>query len=71
MQFGLGLTRVGIRVAVCLGSFVLLIELLLCKWEGLRKQSPTHDRLRLTQTAVTAALLRAIRKVKGHTALRL
>lgn len=70
-QFGLRLTRVWIRVAICFGSLVLLIKLLLCQREGLRKQSPSTDRLGLTQTAVAAALLRAVGKVKGHTALRL
>lgn len=71
-----GLTRVGVRVAICFSPLVrrgLVIEFVL--WLNQRKrvwdQGSTTHRLVVSQTTVTAAFLGAVREVKGNTALRL
>lgn len=70
------LTRVGIRVAVSFSPLIgggLLIEVVLRlhQRERLCEEGATAYRLVVPQTAVTAALLRAIRQVKRDAPLRL
>lgn len=72
----LQLTGVGIRVAICFGPLIrggLLIEVILRlhQRERLCEEGATAYRLVVPQTAVTAALLRAIRQVKRDAPLRL
>lgn len=72
----LQLTRVGIGVAVSFGPLIrggLLIEVVLRlhQRERLCEEGATAYRLVVPKTAVTAALLRAIRQVKCDAPLRL
>lgn len=72
----LQLTRVGIRVAVSFSPLIrggLLIEVILRlhQRERLCEEGATAYRLMVPKTAVTAALLRAIRQVKRDASLRL
>lgn len=70
------LTGVGVRVAVSFGPLIrggLLVEVVLRlhQRERLCEEGATAYRLVLSQTAVTAALLRAVRQVKRDAPLRL
>lgn len=70
------LTRVGVRVAVSFGPLIrggLLVEVVLRlhQRERLCEEGATAYRLMVSQTAVTAALLRAVRQVKRDAPLRL
>lgn len=69
------LTGLGVRVAVTLSAAVrwgLFIVLFLREAQGQRLgDAGTATGLLLSKPAVTAALLRAVREVKGHAALRL
>lgn len=70
------LTGVGIGVAVCFGSLVgggLLVEVVLRlhQRERLCEEGATAYGFVLPQTAVTAALLGAVRQVKRDASLRL
>lgn len=70
------LTRVGVRVAVSFGPLIrggLLVEVVLRlhQRERLCEEGATAYRLVVSQTAVTAALLRAVRQVKRDAPLRL
>ncbi|KAK5915528.1 hypothetical protein CesoFtcFv8_001110 [Champsocephalus esox] len=72
----LQLTRVGIGVAVSFSPLIgggLLVEVVLRlhQRERLCEEGATANRLMVPQTAVTAALLRAIRQVKRDAPLRL
>lgn len=72
----LRLTRVGIGVAVGFGPLVgggLLVEVVLRlhQRERMCEERPTAYRLVVPQTAVTAALLRAVRQVKRDAPLGL
>lgn len=72
----LQLTRVGIRVSVSFGPLIgggLLVEVVLRlhQRERLCEEGATAYRLVVAQTAVTAALLRAVRQVKRDSPLRL
>lgn len=76
VKFQLELTRVGVRVAVSFGPLIrggLLVEVILGlhQRERLCEEGATAYRLVLSETAVTAALLRAIRQVKRDAPLRL
>lgn len=70
------LTRVGVRVAVSFGPLIrggLLVEVVLRlhQRERLCEEGATAYRLVVSETAVTAALLRAVRQVKRDAPLRL
>lgn len=70
------LTGVGVRVAVSFGPLIrggLLVEVVLRlhQRERLCEEGATAYRLVVSQTAVTAALLRAVRQVKRDAPLRL
>lgn len=70
------LTRVGIRVAISLsplirGSLLVEVVLRLHQRERLCEEGATAYRLVVPETAVTAALLRAVRQVKRDAPLRL
>lgn len=70
------LTRVGIRVSISLsplirGSLLVEVVLRLHQRERLCEEGATAYRLVVPETAVTAALLRAVRQVKRDAPLRL